>query len=147
MTVDERVAERVVRKVEYIEEALGVLTEKQSLGPDEYADSRDVKDVVERRLETVTQAWIDIARVILSALGIRQAESNAGAFRQLDDHDVLTEATAEKLADAARFRNVLAHEYGPVIDDGQVYNALQDLTRYRDFLHEVRTFLQDQGAL
>lgn len=147
MTVDEQLAERVVRKVEYIEEALGVLTEKQSLGPDEYVDSRDVKDVVERRLETVSQACIDIARVLLSALGVQQAESNAGAFRQLDQRDVLTEATAEKLADAARFRNVLAHEYGPVIDDGQVYEALQDLTRYRDFLHEVREFLHERGAL
>lgn len=147
MSVDEQVAERVVRKVEYIEEALEVLTEKQALGPDEYADSRDVKDVVERRLVTVTQACIDIARVILSALDVRQAESNAGAVQQLEQHDVLTEATAEKLAEAARFRNVLAHEYGPVIDDVQVYESLQDLTRYRDFLHEVREFLQERGAL
>lgn len=137
----------MVRKVEYIEEALEVLTEKQAVGPDEYVDARDLKDIVERRLETVTQACIDIARMILSTLGVRQKESNADAIRQLGRHEVISDGTAEKLADAAGFRNVLAHEYGPVIDDGQVYEALQDLARYRDFLFEVREFLEHRGAL
>lgn len=85
--------------------------------------------------------------MILSALGVRQEESNADAIRQLGHHEVISDATAEKLADAAGFRNVLAHEYGPVIDDGQVYDALQDLARYRDYLFEVREFLGERGAL
>lgn len=58
MTVDEQLAERVVRKVEYIEDALEVLAEKQAVGPDEYVDARDLKDIVERRPETVTQACV-----------------------------------------------------------------------------------------
>lgn len=147
MTVDERLAERIVRKVEYIEDALEVLAEKQSIDPDEYADARELKDVVERRLETVSQACIDIARLILSAMDGHQPESNAGAFRQLGRLDVITDATADDMARAAGLRNVLAHRYGHVIDDGQVYEALQDLTRYRDFLHEVREFLAERGAL
>lgn len=38
------------------------------------------------------------------------------------------------MAEAAGLRNVIAHEYGAIIDDGVVYNALQDLSRYRAFL-------------
>lgn len=51
------------------------------------------------------------------------------------------------MADAAGLRNVLAHRYGHVLDDGKIYEALQDLTRYWDFLVEVREFLDARGAL
>lgn len=47
--------------------------------------------------------------MILSALGVRQKESNADAIRQLGQHEVISDATTEKLAKAAGFRNVLAH--------------------------------------
>jgi uncharacterized protein YutE (UPF0331/DUF86 family) len=51
------------------------------------------------------------------------------------------------MARAAQFRNVLAHEYGDVIDDEIVYEALHNLDRYRAFLHEVRDYLASVGAL
>lgn len=51
------------------------------------------------------------------------------------------------MIDACRFRNVLAHEYGTAIDDKQVYEALQDLERYRDFLVEIRAYLDRTGAI
>ena len=51
------------------------------------------------------------------------------------------------MAQAAMFRNVLAHEYGDVLDQDIVYEALQDLGRYRDFLHELRDYLDEIGAI
>mgnify|MGYP002761004551 CR=1 FL=1 len=42
----------------------------------------------------------------------------------LADLDVLATDTAEKMAQAARFRNVLAHTYGDVIDHDEVYDAV-----------------------
>ena len=59
----------------------------------------------------------------------------------------LDETTAESMAQAARFRNVLAHTYGDVIDDDVVYDALEDLKRYREFLVAVRAYLDETGAL
>jgi len=68
-------------------------------------------------------------------------------MRRLHETGVLTEETAESMAEAALFRNVLAHEYGDVLDEDIVYSALQDLRRYRDFLVEVREYLDEVGAL
>lgn len=51
------------------------------------------------------------------------------------------------MAQAALFRNVLAHEYGNVLDHDTIYEALQDLERYRLFLSEVRDYLEEAGAL
>ena len=47
----------------------------------------------------------------------------------------------------ARFRNVLAHTYGDAIDDNVVYDALDNLERYRSFLVAVRQYLDSIGAL
>lgn len=147
MTVEEERVERIVEKVEYVEESLELLVTKQSVGRDAYVESRELKDVVERRLQTTTQACIDIARLMLVDLDTAQPDSNAGTMRELRRQGVLTDETAEKMANACRFRNVLAHEYGHVIDDERVYDALQDLDRYRTFLLEVRDFLREEGAL
>jgi len=61
--------------------------------------------------------------------------------------DVLSEDTASDMAQAAMFRNVLAHEYGDVLDQDIVYEALQNLSRYRAFLHELCDYLDDVGAI
>lgn len=50
------------------------------------------------------------------------------------------------MADAAGLRNVLAHEYGDVLDDRMVYQALQNLDRYSLFLEEIETYLDEVGA-
>jgi len=68
-------------------------------------------------------------------------------MEKLGEHGILTESTATDMAEAALFRNVLAHEYGDVLDHDSVYDGLQDLRRYRDFLVEVRAYLDDVGAV
>lgn len=60
---------------------------------------------------------------------------------------VLSEDLSDEMAAAARFRNVLAHTYGNAIDHDVVYDALNDLERYRDFVVAVRDYLQSIDAL
>jgi uncharacterized protein YutE (UPF0331/DUF86 family) len=56
--------------------------------------------------------------------------------------DVVDAALAEKLREAVAFRDVLAHTYGPVIDDELVYEALtNDLDRYVSFVQEVNRYV------
>jgi uncharacterized protein YutE (UPF0331/DUF86 family) len=50
------------------------------------------------------------------------------------------------MAQGARFRNVLSHTYGNIIDDDVVYNALQDLERYRAYVQAVQDYLESTGA-
>jgi uncharacterized protein YutE (UPF0331/DUF86 family) len=149
MRVSTDTAERIVEKAEFIETCLEILAERQSVGPDEYAERIEIRDVVERRFETMTQACVDIARMLLVEVGADSEvpDANAAVMRELAGVGVLAEETADTMAEACGLRNVLAHEYGSVVDDGMVYDALQDLTRYRDFLVEVREFLADDGAI
>lgn len=75
------------------------------------------------------------------------ADTNAATMRRLYNIDVLSKNTAEDMAEAALFRNVLAHEYGNVISHEAVYDALQNLTRYERFLREIRAYLHRAGAI
>lgn len=115
--------ETIVEKAEYVEACLEILASKQSVSRAEFRAEPETRDVEGQA-----------------------PRSNAAAMRRLDGIDVLTEETADAMAQAALFRNVLAHEYGDVLDQDIVYESLQDLRRYRDCLAEVRSYLDDVGA-
>ena len=68
-------------------------------------------------------------------------------MRTLGEMGVLSEPLTEEMAQGARFRNVLSHTYGNVLDHDVVYNALQNLDRYRSFVRAIRDYLDSIGAL
>lgn len=144
---DQERVELIVEKAEFVEECLSILSSKQSTPRGQYRENPEIRDIVERRFEKATQACIDVARVILKDVDGKAPASNAATMERLGELDVLSDATADAMARAASFRNVLAHEYGDVLDHNTVYDALQDLARYRDFLYEVRGYLDETGAL
>jgi len=73
--------------------------------------------------------------------------SNPASMRTLGEIGVLSGPLTEEMTQSARFRNVLSHTYGNIIDHDVVYNALQDLERYRSFVQAVRDHLESIGAL
>jgi uncharacterized protein YutE (UPF0331/DUF86 family) len=147
MTLSREEIERIVSAVETMEASLGVLADMQSLSRDEYMTDRAARDIVERRFVKLTEAALDIARTLARHERGAQPDSNPAVMVALGDVGVLDDATTKKMTQAARFRNVLAHTYGDAITDDDVYDALQDLDRYRDFLFAVREYLDDSGVL
>lgn len=124
-----------------------ILTRKRSVDRETYKQDRETRDIVERRFVKMTEAAIDIGRVLLVHEQGEPGESHPTTMRLLAEANILTHETADSMAAAARFRNVLAHTYGPIIDHDTVYDALQDLERYRTFLQEIHGFLDTAGAL
>lgn len=139
--------ETIIEKAEYMDTSLELLASKQSISRDAYIDDVETRDIVERRFEKLTGASLDIARMLLKDIEGQAPNSNAAAMEQLHEVGVLSAPVAGQMAEAALFRNVLAHEYGDVLDHTTVYDALQDLDRYRLFLHEIRDYLDEVGAL
>lgn len=147
MTLTADDIERILDAVETIEASLSVLAEKQSLSRETYRNDRECRGVVERRFVKLTEATLDIAETLVAHERGTPPESNPGAMVALDDAGVFTRASTEEMVQAARFRNVLAHTYGNAIEHDDVYAALQDLERYRDFLHDVRRYLKANDVL
>jgi uncharacterized protein YutE (UPF0331/DUF86 family) len=147
MTIDDETAERIVSKAEYIRDCLEILATKQSLTKDAYLADRETQDVVERRFETTIQACLDIASQILKAEGESIPEVYADRMRALVDSGILSAELGERMAATAGFRNILAHQYGISIDDELVYESLQDLTRFHEYLTAIKEYLSEQNAL
>lgn len=147
MTLADGDLDRILTAAETIEKSLGVLAERASMDREAYQRDERTQDVVERRFVKATEAALDIAETLVVHERGTRPESNPATMVALADVGVLDDDTAESMARAARFRNVLAHTYGDIIDDDVVYDALQDLERYRAFLVEVRDYLDDVGAL
>ena len=95
----------------------------------------------------MTEAAIDIAEELVKYERGNPPYSNPSSMRELGELGVLSESVAEEMAQGARFRNVLSHTYGDIIQHDIVYNALQDLERYRQFVQGIREYLDDIGAL
>ncbi|MFD1648006.1 type VII toxin-antitoxin system HepT family RNase toxin [Haloarchaeobius litoreus] len=138
---------RILTAIETLETSLGVLAEKQSVSRDTYDQDSDTRDIVERRFVKMTEACIDIGEELVKHHQGEPPKSNPATMRELEDIGILPSTVAEEMAQAARFRNVLSHTYGDIIDNHVVYNALQDLERYRLFAEYVGTHLDSIGAL
>lgn len=87
--MDEDRIERVLEKAAYVEASLELLASKQQVEFDEFTGRTELKDVVERRFVTMTQACIDVARIVLVSQDVSPPESNAGTIRELARRDVL----------------------------------------------------------
>lgn len=138
---------RILNGIETIEESLGVLARKQQVSRDEYKSDSDTQDIVERRFVKMTEAAIDIAEELVKHERGQPPESNPAAMRALGEEGILSTNLAEEMAQGARFRNVLSHTYGSIIDQDVVYNALQDLERYREFAQTVGNYLESLNVL
>lgn len=139
--------ERILTAVETLEECLGILADKQSLDREYYRGAPETQDIVERRFVKATEAALDIAETIVAEERGTHPESNPAVMQALAEIGAVAESTGEEMAKAARFRNVLAHTYGDIINDDIVYDALQDIARYRTFLVEVGEYLDERNAL
>jgi len=135
--------DRILDAVDTIETSLGVLARKATMDREAYLSDPETRDVVERRAVKMTEAAIDIGTVLVKHERGEPPSSNPETMYVLGNRGVLTETTASEMAKAARFRNVLAHADGNVLDHDVVFNALQDLARYRTFLVEIRAFLNE----
>lgn len=138
---------RILNAVETIEASLGVLSRKQSTSREAYHADSDTQDIVERRFVKMTEAAIDIGEELVKHERGTPPTSNPESMRALEKLDILSVSTADAMAQGARFRNVLAHTYGDIIEHDVVYNALQDLERYRQFVIEIRDYLESIKAL
>lgn len=116
---------RILTAVETIEESLGVLARKQRISREEYKTDSDTRDIVERRFVKMTEACIDIAEELVKHERGQPPASNPASMRTLGEMGVLAGSLAEEMAQGARFRNVLSHTYGNIINHDVVY------TRFR----------------
>lgn len=102
--------------------------------------SEDALPAAKYRLVVAVEAAVDTADHIIASEGLRQATSFADSFRSMEESGWLDHRLAASLQDAARFRNLLVHQYA-VVDDTRVLETIR--TRLDD-LDDFATMIADQ---
>ncbi|MBI1987423.1 MAG: DUF86 domain-containing protein [Nitrospinae bacterium] len=104
-------AESIIRRIAFIEEELKDLGEYSDLDFKRYSTQKKVRREVERIIENVLNASIDIAKILLAGEDVEVPATYREAFEKLGEKGLLAEEVAGQIADLVRLRNVLAHQY------------------------------------
>lgn len=137
-------ANRIADAVEAIERNVSQLRNHQQLSHEEYtsSDEQDRRDAIERKFVKLAEATVDIASELCKQERETVPEKRKERITALAEEGIIDEQLSERLRTAVGFRDVLAHTYGPIVNDDIVYDALQnDLERYVDFVKAVDGYL------
>lgn len=139
LVVDEGRASRLLR---------GIADRVRRLGDAAQQTDRDPTslwlDGVKYLFVTAIEGCIDLAHHIASSEGWRAPDTNAGAVRLCGEMGVLDSETAEQIARAVGFRNVLVHQYAEV-NDRIVVEALDQLDDLRAFVSQASAWVLNQS--
>ncbi|MBG1269359.1 type VII toxin-antitoxin system HepT family RNase toxin [Nostoc sp. WHI] len=133
--------EIVLVRLQLINKYYNTLEEFRSTSLDEFLNDFRQQLVVERLLQLMTQAAIDINDHILSKLNPGKSETNFNSFISLGKYGVITVELARQIAPSSGLRNRLVHEYDE-IDPRQVFKAISlALQQYPLYVRQVSSYL------
>lgn len=132
----------VAAKLGEIEARVGRLQELRPRSVDELIGSRDRLDLVCFNLFVAVQSCLDLASHVIADAGWAPPATMGDSFRVLAEHGVIAQGTAEALARAAGFRNVVAHGYA-TLDASLAFTAATDgLDDLQRFAGEVASWVR-----
>lgn len=137
---------RIADGVEDIDRTIGDLRDLRDMSLEEYrSEEHDLtRAAVERKFETLTAASVDVAKAVLRLESTEVPTHRKAVFRELESLGVLEAELTARLEEAVAFRDVLAHSYGPIINDELVYDAMQhSLDRYVEFVEAIDSYLSE----
>jgi uncharacterized protein YutE (UPF0331/DUF86 family) len=131
-------------KIDIIERNLKFLVAYKQVTQKEFIQSYKDIQAVKYSLLEIIEACIDLASHILVVKNFERAESYAEIFEILAKQKILPVPLASKLADMARFRNLLVHSYGKV-DNVRVLEFVKtELKDVKGFIEVVLKYIGNQ---
>ncbi|MEA5503845.1 DUF86 domain-containing protein [Halotia wernerae UHCC 0503] len=131
----------VTTRLEFIARYLDNLKRFEAISLDYYLNSFDSQLIIERLLQLMTQAAIDINDHILSKLNPGKSETNFDAFIELAKYGVISTELATQLAPSSGLRNRLVHEYDD-IDPREVFKSISfALQQYPLYVRQINNYL------
>lgn len=131
--------ERINDKIEEIEKYLGELLEIIPPSLAEYGRDFKAKAACERYAERIIEAVVDLAYLFIKKNSLPLPESDLHAFDILSGRGFVPVELAQRLQDAKRMRNIIAHEYGEINDEIVFFSLKDELEKdARAFIHLVK---------
>lgn len=103
--------ESIIRRISFIEVELADLEESSALDYGTYQQDRVKRRNIERIAENITNAVIDIGKIVLAGEKVDIPQTYREVFTRLNELGILSENLAKKMGELSRTRNILAHQY------------------------------------
>jgi uncharacterized protein YutE (UPF0331/DUF86 family) len=132
-------ADRAYLRVERLLGLIAQLEDVREQGESAYFADEKLRLMTERCLELAAQICIDLGLQALAEQSAPTPENYADVFKTLGREGLIEKGLADRLAEAAKQRNVLVHLYLD-IDDKKVFRSLSHL----DDLRQFATFVEEQ---
>ena len=137
--------EIIEQKVATLYEKIERLRKFQDVSFNEFSEDLDMKDIVERNLQVAIEACIDIGKVIISFMSLREPLDNKDVFKVLSENGIITHKSLEFLLPMAGTRNVLVHGYDK-IDTTIIFGILKKhLEDFYTYLAEIKKNYLDKS--
>ena len=131
----------VKRRLAEIKQQLSELENIVKLGLEKFLSDSYIRDAAKYKLIVAIEAAISVCNHILVRVVKEIPSSYSDCFMILGKHRIISQDLAEKLADMARFRNMLVHIYWK-IDDKKVYEIMKkDISDLKEFIKEVKNYV------
>ncbi|AGB18390.1 type VII toxin-antitoxin system HepT family RNase toxin [Thermoanaerobacterium thermosaccharolyticum] len=101
----------ILKRIDFIQIELNDLDEYKKLTYEVYNTDRITRRNVERIIENISNALIDISKIIIANENIHIPNSYREIILKLGEIETIDEELAKSIAEIARLRNVLAHQY------------------------------------
>jgi len=102
---------RLIKATDFIQRELKEITKFRDITQDQYMRDNDLRRNLERWVETIAMASIDVAKTILGSEKEKLPEKYADIMLALRKYEMLGKESALKLSEFAKLRNIIAHEY------------------------------------
>jgi uncharacterized protein YutE (UPF0331/DUF86 family)/predicted nucleotidyltransferase len=129
------------QRLQFLELEMKEIEKFRRLTFEEYLKEKDKRRNVERWVENIINALIDIGKIILASEKMKIPKTYAETLYYLGKFAKLKENEAIKLAEFARLRNILAHEYLEVLY-GNIKHFMEEFPKiYPKILKFARNFI------
>jgi uncharacterized protein YutE (UPF0331/DUF86 family) len=135
--------EKVYSKFRDISDSIDRLRAFRDVSLGEFLSDKDKQDIASFRLIVATEAAIDLCLHVAARKLKKVPEEYAACFKLLGDSDIIERELATRLAQMARFRNLLVHHYWE-IDYSRLYQLItgSDLEDLEEFVCQIGRLIE-----
>ncbi len=137
----EKIKQRLVKHINFLEEELKDYEIFQSLTWEEYRTERSKRRDVERWIENIVNSSIDIAKVILTSEGMGLSDTYREIVSSLALVHGFAKKEMDKLSNWVRLRNVISHEYMDIKWSSIKKFIAETKSDYQAFLDRTKNYL------
>jgi uncharacterized protein YutE (UPF0331/DUF86 family) len=109
--ITKRQKQSLIKRLTFAEIELKDSRKFKKTNYDIYREDRDIRRNLERLIENIVNATLDMAKIIIAGEDLELPDTYKEAFDRLSESGLITKDLATSLGKFTHLRNILAHQY------------------------------------